>query len=458
MKKAPIFFLFMTLYSSLAFSEDLVLLPSARKGLDTNDVSILFPLNIKLKRFTPNIDLKDLITPTVFEQVLKFQYPEREVKDLPYADIRFVSDIERWRIVALRINTCDDHFTTLRSTADYLVVYPEANKCQPKLRLVAQPVDVRWFPIATALHLLYEINEKQLQSMTQLLFDLKDSTYSRYGIETTGLPLMVHPALQRENDLPEKALSVSKIVEKIVSIISSSSQTVNPDVLTLTIHTNIDSWAFVGGLVENNNWKKFTTPFNQQFYLNEMIGVEKIICERTGTGASVECLSTPNKSPASQENKNVLSYLFRPLPEGEKIDMTLLEIYQLAERVDSPLKTNFFNTNCLSCHQSSNHRNREMIYEPSSPQGITPFTLSQYTSLRKNNIINFGYFGSSPRISTRTAAESAHAAHTLNSNFQLENPSTVIKNQTQFWICLMARIELKQCLDNQSQNQPRRIE
>ena len=76
-----------------------------------------------------------------------------------------------------------------------LQLSPDAH-CQAHLRLVIQPFNFSEQPLATAMHLIYNVSPEEERSVIEGLSEIK--MLSATVAPTTGLPLMIHPALALE--------------------------------------------------------------------------------------------------------------------------------------------------------------------------------------------------------------------------------------------------------------------
>jgi len=128
--------------------------PPQPRGLDVNDVSVLIPFGPK--GLHPSLDFGTMgfISSTVFESVLRFEYPENlpnspNFQDLPYVDSRFVTNLAKWRVTSFRIEDCGEVIRTnelVTNTAGAPNVFQLTRLpgCQARLRVVAQPLNLFW--------------------------------------------------------------------------------------------------------------------------------------------------------------------------------------------------------------------------------------------------------------------------------------------------------------------------
>lgn len=430
----------------ISFFICLVAVPSlgreARAGFDTNDVSLLFP--IANSQIYPKIKLSDvghLISSEVFEAVLKFEYPALALDQLPYADIRQIKAMDRWLITSLRYDPCGDVFHTTPITAsgdrntsenssrDLLLISRVANQCQPRLRIVAQPTNPFGQPYATAIHLITKLNSHQNQAVITKLQSIKAASLV-LGADTNQKTLAPHPGL-----LLESRQSGSPVISRLLkSLLEENIALSDLEIVTLILTVQARQWKFVGGYLDKGTWVRMVTPLMQELahqsgYLT--LGIESLQCNFYDI-----CTSAPQNANFDAQ---LLTGIFKPgrakRPVDERSDE---QTTRLAELTDGA-KVDFFSTNCTSCHQSSNYRNHQLLYDSVSSfvPGITPFVERTFLGYSPSSVINFGYDGKQPRIATRTAFESSLAAQRTNLALGQQSPGYVPNSVEDFWVCLL---------------------
>ncbi len=416
------------------------------EGLDVNDVSFLFPLKEGKPLPVLNLVGNTLLNSEIFEQVLTFE-KKYTLDNLPYSDANNISIPSKWFVTSMRFDPCGDDFA-LKAQDDLLIAH-RTTDCVPRLRLVVQPFNDFGFPYPTALHLLFRLNPQVANTLIDALLSAKQSAQKNYDLKTSGLTLSIHPILEFEAQSSDKRI-VSKIIETAI-LTTLAQPDVKVDVVTLIVRASINHWKFVGGVVREGRWQRFVTEFSQQFNNGgdpEMLkGMEDLNC----TIFSV-CLLRPLFMPVQMNPSGVvLSEIFQDKDEV-KINQTpghrSNEILMKSEMIDQVSRVHFFNTNCVSCHQSSNLRDRENLHlanETTYWGGLTPFVSKKYLNSFTNNVINFGYFGAIPRISTRTASESLNVAHAINESRGLRSSADKITDLNQFWQCIVSQDESNKC-------------
>lgn len=443
-------------------------------GLDVNDVSILIPVGAH--GLHPKIALKTsgIIHQALFEQVLRFEFSQLPLEDLPYVDSRFITDFSRWYITSFRIEDCGEVLETTEkempdnSATSKLIRVFQLTKgagCQARARFVAQPLNLFGITLPTAMHFLLNLDSSELEALARRAKEFQQLGIRLFGVSSIGTSLGLHPGLVAESQAAGKTdladhlrTTIEMAVQKNSAAMSLPNALQLPQVesVTMTIQTEINHWKFTGGLVRNGKWVKSVTEFNSQFNSPKSFsdfGVEDLACD-----IHSKCLLTPDpksmKLPLNPTGFTVSS-IFQDDPAfskeqvpGRRSPSTL----ELAEIIDTVPATHFFNTTCVSCHQSSNLRsNTDRVIKSAQPSGLTPFVAKAFTSPFTNNIINFGYFGANARVSTRTASETIEVANRVNKQLGWQNPAPLISDLDKFWTCLRTQSNSSQC--HQSTNE-----
>lgn len=440
------FIIFLFFAHSFAALEGSVYKP---EGLDVNDVSYLLPLRQGKPLPALNLITNSLLSSKIFEQVLTFE-STHALNDLPYNDASVISQPVNWYVTSLRFEPCGDRFILKDITdsinANSISQASQGQGCVPRLRLVVQPFSGFGLPYPTALHLLFHLDESGANLLIKAFTQAKQAARKNYGLETTGIPLSIHPSLSWEAQGADQRAVANIIQSAVLSTLARTETKI--EIVTLIIRASINHWKFVGGTVNQGQWKRFITEFSQQ--LNdgqdpEMLrGVEDLNC----TIFSV-CQLRPLVLPAQLNPAGIIvSEIFQDI-DAMKVIQTpghrTKEIHLKAEQIDNVERVHFFNTNCVSCHQSSNLRDRNELHVNSQADGLTPFVPKKLLNPFTNNVINFGYFGTIPRISTRTAAESVNVASLINQSQGLKNPGNPILDMNKFWKCIVSQDDFKVC-------------
>lgn len=414
----------------------------AAQSFDVNDASFLFPLDEG--GLLPKLTLEDesMISQRQLHDLLLFDDPNGKLDDLRFTDLRYMTRLNSWAVTSWRLDPCGEKFELVRDGVKNVDVARRLRGCVSRLRIVAQPLNLLHQPLASAMHVLYDLDAEGLKEIADALIDLKTAA-ALNGYQTTGFPLMVHPVLKAELKTPSKpfASGLSNVLRRGIRRGKLS-------MITLSVRESVNHWKFVAGTIQAGRWVLFVTDFSSSFYensrANEKVGVEDLTCDELSI-----CRFAPvSMNVPSQKEANTLNEIFRPDRLVEQIPgRRSLEVRRKAELIDNPDSIHFFNTNCISCHVSSSLRDREeLLGSPFLRPGITPFVPRRLTSTNLNSVINFGYFGSIPRVSTRTAADAVSSADLLNKFLGLPNPSDISRDPQRFWNCLLTERDFTLCL------------
>ena len=483
----------------------------ARKagGLDVNDVSILFPLPKKpddISRMLPinfvNEDGKAPISPGLFQSLFKHHDYEVEVDGKKTRRVSGASftgkdrnepghrptdfgpydQINDWKIIAMRFDPC-----AATPTNNLLGHGPrevrtsfDPSSCLLQLRLTAQPIlpssrEIQDFrgPVLgsdNALHLLFTLDEAQAKALYADLLKFKESC----GDVTSAMPLMIHPCLKIESQ--DQGINGPQHTEIQRLIKAYAKQLVA--IAMMATHDGDDPWVFMNGRIESGT-----------FIHLPIAAVHKDDPKTLTIGQNGNVVEPFSNGFYQQINLQSLAdfkTLVRvaPVPIPSKVNHSLLEEYNLSEAfkadgadtkslhkvtaIENPLRTDFFSTDCVSCHTSSTvslyirEKQVKAVYDLDPEKfshllytygfgGIVASreNLDQVTALwsrrsyeemfqvqgsytlvadpyarasRVDNetptsLIHFGYLGARPQISQRAINESALVAKMANSFF-----------------------------------------
>lgn len=442
------------------------------RGLDVNDVSVLIPFGPN--GLHPSIEFISMgfITESIFESVLRFEYPASlpgspNLQDLPYVDSRFVTNPGKWRVTSFRLEDCGEvigsrELSTATIGAPNVLQLSRLPGCQPRLRVVAQPLNLFGISLPTAMHVLLNLEPAEFNKLVDDIKSIQEMSLSNYKTETFGKSLSHHPGLLAELEHPGQTAIADKIKLMLETAVGRNRASLSQPVakqmpqiesVTLTLQTEINHWKFTGGLVRLGKWSKLETEFSSQFRNTKdfaSYGVEDLKCDihsrcwLTPDPKLIQLPLNPTGFTLASIFQDDLQYAAEQVP-GRRSRTTL----ETAELIDLPSATHFFNTTCVSCHQSGNLRDsKSRLFPNALPSGLTPFVSKAYSSPFTNNIINFGYFGANARVSTRTAAESLDVANRINNLKKWQNPGPEIRDFEGFWSCIRNESNSQKCYAN----------
>ncbi len=405
-------------------------------AVGTNDVSFLLPfIN---KKIYPNVTLsQQFIEEETFKQILNFEIVEGGKNTLTNKELIFKR--ENWVLTSFRFDPCFSeiqHIGFVKNTA----LIKSAEKCAPSLRLVFQPLNSQQVFVQSALHLVYSVGEINLSEVLNFLQLIKLETEKLSSTNNVGLT--VHPGLLAE--ATNGGQTMQNLIIKLLTDFANRKKLVQ---MTGTLSTGVKSWKLVGGIVKDSSWKMAVTQYSlDQFSYEstEHVGVESFKC----TVFDV-CLATPIPN---LNNENHLNGIFLPATATRpEIDRKNSDTLLRAEDIENPLKTNFFNTSCISCHVSSAYRNTNDIMNFDTnqyPKTQIPFTIKTNVNASPSSLINFGYEGEKPKISYRTANDSILSADKINKYLNADTSTLKeIKSIAQFWSCVIKVNSFVSCID-----------
>jgi hypothetical protein len=389
--------------------------------LDVNDVSYLWApptsptnLNALLKLQDVRFGDRPAIPKSLFDQWIQFAKgdPLQGYQLQPPAHLTFETDLQNWVVAALRVDPCAPSTSGMSDR-------PE--DCIQEIRLVAQPA--KWIEGVTmdlpdvALHLLFHVSagapqdSKVFVERVRQLVELK----KKYGIQTDGLPLGIHPGLVKPQ---------SGFFKDFQSwALQALSQAVLKQVTFAGIGGQQGPWLFFQGTVD---------PQGLTYRLEadpNLSGQPMMVVTPGLLGEGIRVQPAPTNQEVRPDQTRVyrpsvmdLFYqgtlnLQAPATLGDGSLSQQLRVGDVGYFLDHPRLAHRGNTDCLSCH-SVTSRHLILGLGPSSPYqyqmplGVT--ALSSYLVRSHVNFRAFGWFGAQPVANQRVTQESAEAAAQIN--------------------------------------------
>lgn len=347
---------------------------SASQVWDINDVSFMLPLPSS-STDSSSIKARDFIPYTWFTNDLKTSdgYPfsidstKQFSTNLANFTVQAKETFEKIRLVGVRIDPCfQDLFT---------------DACRIQVRAVWQPVDKSFTAVDATIHTFYDLTQAEFMTLTKGLKEIK----AKYKINTTNLPLQVHPGFK------QKGFS-----QDFTNLIKGY---IKPEQLTRI--------AFMKLLGLNLQWRF------QSFDLIEgkLIPIEiPIRTGRTQTFSAHRGTLTYGSVELNQEERNRLT-------NGEALEKVFMDY---ALRIENPKLNLPGTTDCLSCHATDGLKGISGLNPiPTAAASVTllgKYNLSNTTRSRENlmRFRAFGYVDKQPSISDRAILESAMVADSMN--------------------------------------------
>ncbi len=338
--------------------------------LETNDVSILFPLiDSQLIKVTEAGAKGALWPQALFTKVVATGKSQAQVT---FNDSIDPNNIANWKIVSFRYDPC----------------FPRMNSANPadckfELRLVAQPAAGNNTADMTA-HLIYHPALSQREAIAKELLALKKAS----PVSTSGA-LGVHPGLK------SNSAAYTKLVKDFVLRNMGAS---NLTQVAFMGTRNSDPWVFFGGSVSNGNYTLFSIP--------------------NTNGAKVQSTFAENSVTPRPSGASTAALLEGAAPTQALVDNVM--------KIENPNVHTQGSVDCVSCHTAVRVIERERSaaqtfvnnsqFRFPAPAGISTAVASGQLSTQLYSVRNFGYFFKQAQIAQRTANESAAVTNFTNKN------------------------------------------
>lgn len=390
-------------------------------------------------------DNAPLLPKPVFDQMVAFG-KSMKISGLPGGggnhSIAFeggVNDIKNWKVTGWRFDPCATNPQDLQAHGGKPTLTTATDKaaldapfCVVQLRLIVQPI-VNGQDQDFTMHLVYGVGQGSTGARDAIVKDLlalkkAAGTSDRAGKTvsvTTGVPLGVHPGLAATG-------AVSQGLEKLFKTHLSASKLAAVAFMGLE-NFGFEPWTFYAGTVKDGAW----TPVPIPAFKDPTIQVQTF--RQIGPIGVFPKLgdAIPNTAKFFDDT---------PPTSGDAL-----------HAVDNPEETNFFTTDCVSCHTASQRLGSLGLSTSSAkrftvPKGVTAFVAGPDAQGSSWNVRNCGYFNGTPSVSQRTANESAEAVDAINRLLipaitpgkSAQNPGDDCSSQAVF-DCFMAGQSASQC-------------
>ncbi len=469
-------------------------------GLNVNDVSLLFPLpsdKNELDKMLPmtfaNNEGKQPMSAKLFAEMLKSNNYNRDIPEIgPNFPLNSGASFEgktriesllsmraddqaKWRIVAMRYDLCapspeHNRLQNFKMGSGALPMpMPEQWKpeeCLPQLRLTAQPLEMdEKIKVGDfAIHMLFRLTEEETRNLYQELKGFRDLCRD-IG---SGLPLGVQPCLAFAQ---KSGRYGSEEFNFVYTMIKKYAKNLEGLAMMATAGGD-DPWLFMNGTVKDGNFvHQKIDAVTQKDPAKLKRNAQGRVVEPFGNGffQMISFLDTQGRLDNLIDIKRT-----SPLPilenvsfalESKHFNMTTRVVEpadpKLFNLIENPLASDFFSTDCASCHAvsgSSRFKTNKVIAKVSPDQEAAGFPAGFYTSGNPrdptssfewqraqldsafrieaayaafvdpavqtqsdtfvlNAFIHFGYFHGRPAVSPRTAQESGLVARMANKAF-----------------------------------------
>jgi hypothetical protein len=408
---------------------------------DVNDISFLWPVPDKendvaalLSADTKPPDTNKAIWPKeIFDVVMK-KVPQVSVQASSGAkqSINFgrfkdaVGEEANWKIVAFRVDP---------SAPGTSPMFTEAFGVIPQIRLIIQPVtmDEHGKPIVhdVTVHLVFNFVERfdpppqpgfppkgvpdkaKFRQIVEGLKTLKKA--SEDGNASTAGPLGVHPGLKAKipgfaDKVKEFVLTNLKDKDPFAAAFMGVDGS-EPWIFFAMVRQQDDSFDAQRQLALGNDFAQMITFKGG----NSVMPAPKTLNLDMTHGVSTASLfRSPGSDPVAKLDKPVFDNMERPL------------FKDIPDIIANPKRSNFFNTDCASCHSESTRRSELKIktdgqfqyHRPDGVSGVDEAVLPK----DRWNVRNFGWGPGGngtmvPTVSMRTANESADCVEEINNSY-----------------------------------------
>ncbi len=338
-----------------------------------------------------------------------------------------LEDRHNWKLVAVRIDpsALGTHESSLGALG-----------ARPQLRLVFQPVVADAAGKAKvhdfAAHLVYDIilrndpntvksNAPDVERFRRLVTAISDlkAALSQQGIKTSGASLGVHPGFKS-----------AEFGGKLKSMLKSH---LRPDDLGAISFMGIrapEPWVFFATTRAPDG--RFVVFSDHPSLKGEKLQILQFEGRVIPLPRNFQ-FKDVGVSTAQIFSSNAKLQLDAPLfPNGQRSDLSTLRMRDIPDIIANPLITNFFNTDCVSCHSESSRRsdldiqasNSQIQYQKPGGIGGVDKALLPEPSQRGWNVHNFGWFpnalvggATSATVTQRTTNESTESADFINRKY-----------------------------------------
>lgn len=360
----------------------------ASSAWDLNDVSYLLPL--------PKIVGRDshltLDTPARGGNLL----PSHLLEKLPSLALHLKKEeaLASTRVLAVRIDPC--------------FPLPTPQSCQRQMRLVWQPFENDpWAAARTvdaALHSFYVLTDIEF---TALLKDLA-IWKTKYSVNTTRLPLQIHPAWGPDGEQSAALADFQQIVVKYAGLQNLSRVT------AMVLRGAGDIWTFAGFEIREG-----------QLILAPIPRLDRQSQAFANFAIPFDHFQNAQISPAAQGPQTINNLILNSDELKTGYAKELKSEFQVLAQFENPHIFNPENLDCVSCHITQQVRNWGVkaradlqladIWNSLRYQNYR-YDLSNVTESQINtrNIRAFGFFGREATVSQRVINESAVVADAVN--------------------------------------------
>jgi hypothetical protein len=415
--------------------------------LDLNDVTWLWPVPASPEELRQIIAVTDLAgedgapvwSDEQFQDVLTTSDSEAaKVDDNRIRLSATARQKDKWRIVAFRVDPT--------APGGHEIIRKNFGE-RPQIRLVLQPVEVKNDSIQVedvTVHLVYDFmipgeqgpvaDRERFKAIIRGLDDLKKLVEDA-GIQTSGVPLGVHPGLKAKapglNDAVREFLSQHLRSDKLNAMALMGLDGPEPWIFVAMSRSGSSEGRFrpvaqlPAQMLSFRPGKRGVFPEPKVNNLNSVASKFPMPSDkkdRQGVSAAVLF----NESEFDPDARAVVS----EAEDGSPVSHDEIKNGDIPDIIADPIRSHFFNTDCLSCHTETRRRIRLKL-EPGKfafiQDGSVPPISEEVLPKHDWNVRNLGWFPPSrfigggptvPTVTQRTANETAEVVQFIERQYR----------------------------------------
>lgn len=382
--------------SSLA-KDELSPKPKDKKalGLSMNDVSILFPNHQNPAFLAAMPKLSEGFVPAWAGQELANNFQDLPTGDKTVAGPgRFQADLSPYKLAAIRLDPC----------ANDLQAKGDDTLCFRQIRATWQIQDRQLGPFAmdSNVHTAYHVTRQEFEAILKTMKEL----HANATIDTTLLPLGVHPVIQKEG--PE-----SPYLKGVLTLLKTFAIPERLTVVAGMRRADFETWTM--------------TTFSQDLKTQSIVQNNLI-------GVVAEPHKTLQKTQSFAVNRQkATSFMFaRPASSHpDAINVEAFETLPKAWAFENPRLHNPLTTDCSSCHQAAHiSANPDFLKRLESEKEFSREKLYTHPTYKLDPAISdardksalqmFAFSAGKPRVTARVVNETAHVLEYIEKVYSTE--------------------------------------
>lgn len=359
--------------------------PAEELGLSMNDVSILFPNHQNPAFLAGMPKLSEGYVPAWAGQELANNFQNRPTGDKTVdGPGRFQADLSPYSLAAMRIDPCPNDIQTKG----------DDKLCIRQIRATWQIQNRQLGPFAmdSNVHTAYHLSDEEFRTVLSRLREL----HANASIDTSGMPLGVHPVIQKEG--PQ-----SPYLQGVLALLKTFARPEKLMVMAGMRRSDFETWSM--------------TTFSQDLK-TQTIRQSPLI------GVTEDPALPPSKTQLFSANRQKSSSFLMVRPPSSNPENIAEENRAAVSRAvafENPRLHNPLTADCSSCHQAAHlSQHPELSKPPLDPQvALKGFTSALDLSITiaeptdKTALQMFSFSGAKPRVTPRVVNETAHVLEYL---------------------------------------------